>query len=64
MTKQSAKIISHEEFDREKKLKCPDCGWKGLPEGNIEIHERLMDVACPKCDKMILIVSFEDEYKS
>lgn len=64
MINKSAKIISHEEFDKEKELKCPACGWKGTAKGNTELHERLMDVACPQCDKMLLIVSFEDEYKS
>ena len=38
-------------------LSCP-CGWKGkATEANGELHEVVMDIECPKCDKMLLIVN-------
>lgn len=36
-------------------LSCP-CGWKGkATEARGEVHEAVMDIECPKCDKMLLI---------
>lgn len=42
---------------------CPTCGWKGtFEEGDVEIHEQLMDSSCPDCDywstPMLAIVSW------
>ena len=38
-------------------LSC-ECGWKGkTTEANGELHEAVMDIECPKCDKMLLIVN-------
>ena len=58
MTNTSAPIINYKDYDKHKVLECPECQWKGLPEGNIELFERLFDVTCPKCDKMLLIVNY------
>ncbi len=58
MTKKSAKIIEYKDYNENKILKCPECGWKGTAKGNIEHYSHLFDVCCPKCDKMILIVNY------
>tara|TARA_R110000765_G_scaffold335086_2_gene425432 strand:- start:105 stop:326 length:222 start_codon:yes stop_codon:yes gene_type:complete len=34
------------------------CGWKGkATEARGEVHEAVMNIECPKCDKMLLIVN-------
>ncbi len=42
---------------------CPKCGWTGIfEEGDVEIHDQLMDSSCPDCDykstPMLAIVSW------
>lgn len=58
MNKKSAPIIEYNEFDKNATLTCPSCNWQGKATGNIEIYERLFDVTCPKCDKILLIVNY------
>jgi hypothetical protein len=56
----SATIILYWDFDsqRDTPLTCPVCGWTGSAEENMDVHDDLFDVCCPKCDRMILIVRF------
>ena len=58
MRKKAAKIIEYKDFDKNKTIECPGCGWKGKAEGNIDLYEKLFDVSCPKCEKMLLIVNY------
>jgi hypothetical protein len=38
---------------------CPQCSWQGTAAAMTrEWFEALMDFSCPKCDTMILIVSY------
>jgi hypothetical protein len=38
-------------------LSC-ECGWEGKAnEAYGALHEAVMDIECPKCDKMLLIVN-------
>jgi len=40
-------------------LVCPVCGWKGKREdGVVEYFSDLFDISCPKCDKMLAVVSY------
>ncbi|MEI8230591.1 MAG: HD domain-containing protein [Candidatus Peregrinibacteria bacterium] len=51
----------HYIFDdwRNAELTCPVCGWKGKIEHKYtEAHDGLFDYSCPKCDKMLAIVSY------
>jgi len=51
----------HYLFDdwRNAKLTCPVCGWKGKLEYKCtEAYDSLFDYSCPKCDKMLAIVSY------
>ncbi len=53
-----AKIVRYFEFDDKQTIECQICGWSGLPDGHKEYYNDLFDVSCPKCDKMLLVVSY------
>lgn len=38
-------------------LTCPDCGWSGLGSEACLNFETVMDLECPKCFKMLAIIS-------
>lgn len=52
------KLLTYWEYDREAPITCPDCGWSGRGADNEDYFEELLDVRCPECDRMLLIVSF------
>ncbi|MEB3982515.1 hypothetical protein OQ968_14725 [Mycobacterium sp. 663a-19] len=56
----SANIVSYWDFDnqRDAPLTCPSCGWIGSAEDHMDMHNDLLDVSCPKCGCMILIILF------
>lgn len=54
----SAKCLKFWEYDREAPLTCPSCGWIGRAAANEDHHDDLIDVCCPECDRVLLIVSF------
>lgn len=54
-----AKIIEYKEYADSLKIVCPICKWQGKAiNGEREYYRDLFDVSCPKCDQMILIVSY------
>lgn len=53
----SAKHLLYWDYDPEAELVCGDCGWTG-PGGLGEMFAERFDVSCPRCDRMLLIVSF------
>lgn len=59
LTNKPAKIIKYEKYNENLKLKCPICEWEGTPKTsdliNTDSHFCL-DVSCPVCDKMLLVV--------
>ena len=60
MPRHPAKIIEYADYDENHLLECPVCGWQGSPKesGWIEYHDDLLDVSCPNCEKMLLVVSY------
>jgi hypothetical protein len=46
------------EYDRHAVLTCPGCAWTGCGADNEETFSELLDVRCPKCDRMLLIVAY------
>jgi hypothetical protein len=52
------KHLSYWNYDRQAPLTCPDCGWTGRGPDNEEHFRDLLDVRCPQCDRMLLIVSY------
>lgn len=57
MTNYSAPIIEYKNYNDKMELECPICDWKGLGEVNSDSHFCL-DVSCPICDKMLLVVNY------
>jgi len=57
MVKNPARIIEYKDYDENKELDCPVCGWHGLGIVNTDSHFCL-DISCHNCDKMLLIVNY------
>jgi hypothetical protein len=60
MPQYPAKIIEFNEYNENDPLECPVCLWKGTAKSSewIEYHDDLLDVSCPNCEKMLLIVNY------
>lgn len=61
MPQYPATIIEYADYSEDMPLECPVCGWKGSPKEsgwiNTDSHY-CMDVSCPNCEKMLLVVSY------
>ena len=57
---QRAKIIEYADYSKDMPLDCPACGWHGTPQSSeyIEYHDDVLDVSCPNCKKMLLVVEY------
>jgi hypothetical protein len=55
-----AKIIAYyTEYRKDEPSSCPACGWAGMVgDLDMEMHNELFDLSCPRCDKMLLIVPY------
>jgi hypothetical protein len=56
-----ADIIEYDDYDENKKLECPICNWQGSAKESQNINTDshfCMDVSCPICDKMLLVVNY------
>lgn len=53
----SAKILSFYDYDRERSISCP-CGWSGICSGNEGYFREVLDIRCPTCDRMLLVVEY------
>jgi hypothetical protein len=53
-----AERIAFWDYDANAGLSCPACGWSGTGAGHEELHAELLDVRCPDCDQMLLIVPY------
>ena len=54
----TAKHVRYWEYDREATVECYACGWSGRGSQNEEHFEEVLDVRCPTCEVMLLIVSY------
>jgi hypothetical protein len=52
-----APIQSFWDYDREADLTCPVCGWSGPGQQGEELQREVIDVRCPTCDALLLIVN-------
>ena len=53
-----ARHITYWEYDGDAEIACDSCGWSGRVGAQEEAHRELLDVTCPQCDRMLLIVPF------
>jgi (p)ppGpp synthase/HD superfamily hydrolase len=55
-----ARILEYSEYNADEALECPSCHWQGTAKngGSIEYSEMLLDVSCPRCEKMLLVVNY------
>jgi hypothetical protein len=55
----AAKTRNYYDYDEPEMIECPQCRWVGSgAEGSGEYYRELFDVSCPRCDKMLLIISY------
>lgn len=54
----SATYLNYWDYHRDTPVTCPGCGWTGCPPGHEEVYDDLLDVHCPDCGRMLLVVPF------
>jgi hypothetical protein len=55
----SAKVLRYYQYDGTREIACQQCGWKGSGEtASIELRGDLMEVCCPSCGRMLLVVGY------
>jgi hypothetical protein len=60
MSQYPARTIKYDEYNEDIVLECPVCIWKGRvkdAEINTDSHD-VLDVACPLCEKMLLVARY------
>ena len=60
MPAHSAKIMEYADYDEDALIECPICSWHGTPKSSdtLETGDVLMTIACPVCDKMLLVINY------
>lgn len=56
-----ARTMEYAEYSEDMPLTCSVCGWKGTPKESGWIgydSEDCLDVSCPNCEKMLLVVAY------
>jgi hypothetical protein len=53
-----AEHLGYWDYDSDELVSCSACGWSGPGSAGENIFHELLDVTCPQCDTMLLIVSF------
>jgi hypothetical protein len=54
-----AKIVGYYDYEDEDRLVSPQCGWAGpVKDADMELFKELLEVSCPRCGEMLLIISF------
>ena len=54
----SAPIRNYYDYDGSATIACPACGWSGTCSENEDYFSEVLDIRCPDCDKMLLIVPY------
>ncbi len=54
----AAERLDYYDYDRTAVIVCPDCAWQGPSVGHEDFHDALLDVECPSCQRMLLIVPY------
>jgi phage FluMu protein Com len=50
--------VGYWDYDSDLTLTCPSCGWSGPARGLEEAFESLLDVKCPRCRRILLVVLY------
>lgn len=53
-----SKYISWLDYDPTAVIRCARCDWSGEGGPHEQLFEQLLDVTCPRCDSMLLVVTF------
>lgn len=53
----SARQVNYYDYRQVETVECR-CGWSGPPGPYEDYFDELLDVTCPKCETMLLIVPF------
>ena len=59
----AAKQIRYYDYRRVETLECR-CGWSGPPGPYEDYFDALLDVTCPRCDTMLLIVPYPTDQET
>lgn len=56
----NTQIIEYHDYDKTTPLECSLCQWKSTPHesGLVEYYDDLLDVSCPNCSNMLLVVGY------
>lgn len=49
---------SYYDYDRKASITCPGCAWRGPAEGHEEFFREVLEVKCPECRYLILVVPY------
>lgn len=54
------KLMEYADYSENMQLHCPACDWEGTPKsgGWIGYYDDLLDVSCPNCETMLLVVGY------
>jgi hypothetical protein len=51
-------MLDYWDYDAQASLTCPICAWSGRGEGLEDTFKEVMDVKCPQCDHMLLVITY------
>ena len=51
-------LLGFWDYDKDAQLTCPECGWTGRGDDHEEFFLDVLDVSCPNCDYMVLVVAY------
>lgn len=55
----TAKVLDYYQWDRAATIVCPRCDWSGPgTRGSVNTFDELLDVRCPLCDQMLLVIGY------
>lgn len=53
----AAKVLRYHDYDPTATISCPASGWSGRGADHQDLSSELLDVRCPQCDRMLLVVA-------
>ncbi|MBN8868256.1 MAG: hypothetical protein J0H66_00075 [Solirubrobacterales bacterium] len=53
----AARHLNYYEYDRDATIEC-SCGWSGRCSAGEDFFREVLDVTCPRCDTMLMVVAY------